>query len=360
MALSFDFPDNPSFLGDDVIEGVWDDPGFGQYFTDHMSVASWTVEEGWHNDRLTDYAQISMEPASAVYHYAQEIFEGLKAYRHADGSVWLFRPEANAKRFENSAHRLALPALPAEDFITSVRQLTALDARWVPGGAEQSLYLRPFMMASENFLGVRPAHSVLYVVIASPVGSYFAGGVAPVDIWISTEYSRVATGGTGSAKCGGNYAASLLPQELAYAQGCSQVLFVDAASKRWIEELGGMNFFMITADDELVTPELNGNILPGVTRDSLLTVAPDLGLKPIERPISLEEVTTGITTGAIRELFACGTAAVITPIRSLKNESGEYIIDVDKATHTIPLRNHLLDIQYGRIADTHGWMQQVC
>ena len=360
MALSFDLPESPSFLGDDVIQGVWANPGFGQYFTDHMALANWSEESGWHNDRLTEYSQVSMEPASAVYHYAQEIFEGLKAYRHADGSVWLFRPDANARRFENSAHRLALPVLPPEDFVTSVRQLTALDSRWVPGEEEQSLYLRPFMMAAENFLGVRPAHSVLYTVIASPVGAYFAGGVAPVDIWISRDFSRVATGGTGSAKCGGNYAASLLPQELAYEKGCSQVLFVDAAEKRWIEELGGMNFFMITKDDELVTPELNGNILPGVTRDSILTVAPELGLKPVERPISVDEVTGGITSGEIRELFACGTAAVITPIGSLKDEDGEYRIDTDKATHTIPLRNHLLDIQYGRVADKHGWMQQVC
>ncbi len=359
MALSFDFPENPSFIGDDVIKGVWADPGFGQHFTDHMAVAKWTLDQGWHDDRLVDYAPITMDPASAVYHYAQEIFEGLKAYRHADGSVWLFRPEANAERFKNSAHRLALPVLPPEDFVTSVRQLTALDSRWVPGGAEQSLYLRPFMMAAENYLGVRPAHSVLYAVIASPVGSYFSGGVAPVDIWLSTDFSRVAPGGTGSAKCGGNYAASLLAQELAYEQGCSQVLFVDAVEKRWIEELGGMNFFLITADDELVTPELNGNILPGVTRDSLLTIAPELGLKPVERQVSLEEVTSGITSGAIRELFACGTAAVITPIRSLKSKDAEYVIDVDQATHTIPLRNHLLDIQYGRIPDNHGWMQQV-
>lgn len=360
MALTFDFPEHPSYLGDDVIESIWADPGFGSYFTDHMALANWSKEQGWHADRLVAYSPLAMDPANAVYHYAQEIFEGLKAYRHADGSVWLFRPEANARRFEQSAHRLALPQLPAEDFITSVRQLVSLDARWVPGGVEQSLYLRPFMISSENFLGVRPAHSVLYAVIASPVGSYFTGGVAPVDIWISTEYSRVANGGTGAAKCGGNYAASLLPQELAYQQGCSQVLFVDAAERRWVEELGGMNLFMITTNNELVTPELNGNILPGVTRDSLLTVAAELGLTPLERRISLEEVLSGIDSGAIREIFACGTAAVITPIRSLKDEYGEHIIDVDNATHTIALRNHLLDIQYGRIGDQHGWMQQVC
>lgn len=360
MALSFDFPENPSWLGDDVIAGIWENPGFGNYFTDHMAVANWNKELGWHNDRLTAYGPVAMDPAGAVYHYAQEIFEGMKAYRHADGSVWLFRPEANAARFERSAHRLALPQLPADDFVTSVRQLVALDARWVPSGEEQSLYLRPFMMANENFLGVRPAHSVVYACIASPVGAYFSGGVAPVDIWISTEYSRVARGGTGSAKCGGNYAASLLPQELAYQQGCSQVLFVDAIEKRWIEELGGMNFFMITADDQLVTPELNGNILPGVTRDSLLQVAPELGLRPVERPIALAEVLDGVRDGTIRELFACGTAAVITPIRSLKDAAGEHILDVDAATHTIPLRNHLLDIQYGRIDDKYGWMQQVC
>ena len=360
MPLTFDLPDQPRYMGDDAIAGIWQNPGFGSYFTDHMAVANWDRQTGWHNDRIVDYAPVAMDPAGAVYHYAQEIFEGLKAYRHADGTVWLFRPQANAARFERSAHRLALPELPAEDFVTSVRRLVEIERRWVPGGEEQSLYLRPFMMASENFLGVRPAHSVLYVVIASPVGAYFTGGVAPVDIWVSTQYSRVANGGTGSAKCGGNYAASLLPQELAYAQGCSQVLFVDAAERRWVEELGGMNFFMITTDNQLATPDLNGNILPGVTRDSLLAVAPELGLTQHELPIELTEVLTRIEDGSVRELFACGTAAVITPIRSLKHEGREYAIDVDKATHTIPLREHLLDIQYGRIADTRGWMQRVC
>ncbi|GAA2183436.1 branched-chain amino acid aminotransferase [Brooklawnia cerclae] len=358
--MLFDPPQNPTYLADDVIAGVCADPGFGKYFTDHMAVANWTAEDGWENDRIVDYSPLTLDPAGAVYHYAQEIFEGLKAYRRADGSVWLFRPEANAARFRNSAVRLALPELPESDFVTSVRQLVALEERWVPSGEEQSLYLRPFMLASESFLGVRPSKRVLYSVIASPVGSYFSGGVAPVDIWVSKEYSRVATGGTGSAKCGGNYASSLLPQELAYAQGCSQVLFVDAAERRWIEELGGMNFFMITSDDQLVTPELNGNILPGVTRDSLLKVAPQLGLTPVERRVSLEEVVTGIGDGTVRELFACGTAAVITPIRSLKDDGHEYVIDVDRATRTLPLRNLLLDIQYGRVDDPFGWTQKVC
>lgn len=359
MALAFDFPEKLSYLGPDVIEGVWADPGFGKYYTDHMAVANWNADVGWHNDRLVDYGALTMEPSGAVYHYAQEIFEGLKAYRHDDGSVWLFRPEANGKRLANSARRLALPELPVEDFVRSVRQLTELDSRWVSDKPEQSLYLRPFMIAAENYLGVRSAESVIYTVIASPVGAYFTGGVTPVDIWISRDYSRVASGGTGAAKCGGNYAASLLPQKLAYQQGCSQVIFLDSAERRWIEELGGMNFFMITADDQLVTPELNGNILPGITRDSLLTVAPELGLKPVERRISMTEVTEGIASGEIREMFACGTAAVITPIRSFKDTDGEHVIDMDKATHTIALRNHLLDIQYGRIADKHGWMQQV-
>ncbi len=360
MALSFPGPENPTFLGDDLIAGIWENPGFGNYFTDHMAVANWDAEQGWHGDRLVPYAPLAMDPASAVYHYAQEIFEGLKAYRHADGSVWLFRPEANAARFVRSASRLALPELPVEDFVTSVRNLVELDARWVPGGEEQSLYLRPFMMANENFLGVRAAHSVLYAVIAGPVGAYFSGGVAPVDIWISTDYSRVATGGTGEAKCGGNYAASLKPQQVAYEQGCSQVLFVDAKEHTWIEELGGMNFFMVTADNQLVTPELNGNILPGVTRDSLLQVAPELGLTPVERPVSLAEVLAGIQDGTVRELFACGTAAVITPIGSLKSPDAQYAIDTAQAQYTIPLRNMLLDIQYGRVEDTRGWMQRVC
>lgn len=360
MALTFQNPDTVTHTAADTIAQFTVDPGFGKHFADHMAIADWTEATGWQHSRLVPYGRTNLDPANAIYHYAQEVFEGLKAYRHADGSVWLFRPEVNGARFARSAHRLALPELPVDDFVTSLRNLVSLDERWVPGAAEQSLYLRPFMIANENFLGVRPAATVTYCVIASPVGPYFPGGIHPVDIWVSTDYARVATGGTGAAKCGGNYAASMLPQQLAERRGCSQVLFVDAAEHRFVEELGGMNFFFVTADKHLVTPELNGNILPGVTRDSLLTVAPELGLTPVERPVELTEVYQGIADGTVREAFACGTAAVITPIRSLQGEHGVHTLDMANASHTLPLRKLLLDIQYGRREDSHGWTQRVC
>jgi len=357
--MNFTPPEPASFLGDDVISEINADPGFGRYFTDHMAVADWDDQAGWHSDRIVPFAPFNLDPASAVYHYAQEIFEGLKAYRRADGSIWLFRARSNAIRFTNSARRLALPELPEEDFLRSIVNLVKLDARWVPGADEQSLYLRPFTFASESFVGVRPAKKVIYCCIASPVGAYFKSGVTPVDIWVTKRYSRVATGGTGAVKCGGNYAASLLPQEVAYQNGCSQVLFVDAATHTMVEELGGMNFFMITKDNQLVTPDLNGNILPGVTRDSLLALAPQLGLAPVERPIALDEVYNGIRSGAVTEVFACGTAAAITPIGSLRDEDDVHETPEDHSL-TMELRKRLLDIQYGRVEDTFNWTQRVC
>ena len=356
MSMTFEIPTDATFLGDDVIAQINTEPGFGEYFTDHMALADYN-ETGWHNDRLMDYGAMPVDPANAVFHYGQEIFEGLKAYRHADGSIWLFRPHSNAVRFMNSARRLALPVLPEGDFMNSVVNLVKLDARWVPGGEEQSLYVRPFMMANESFLGVRSAKTVLYCCIASPVGAYFKSGVQPVDIWVVKGFSRVAHDGTGAAKCGGNYAASLLAGEVGYQNGCSQVLFTDAATHTFIEELGGMNFFMVTAKDELVTPDLNGNVLAGVTRDSLLALAPSVGLTPVERPIELSEVYAGLDSGDIKEVFACGTAAVVAPIKSLKDENGSHA--VSGHIKTLELRQALCDIQWGRSADPFGWMMQV-
>ncbi|MFT8396075.1 branched-chain amino acid aminotransferase [Propionibacterium sp.] len=361
MALTFTTPSNPSYLAEDAIAKIQENPGFGVYFSDHMALIDWTEESGWMNARIVDHAPISMDPAGAVFHYAQEVFEGLKAYHRADGSIWLFRPERNAERFWNSCARLSLPQLPKDDFVEAVRQLVAVDVCWVPTGEEQSLYIRPFAIATESFLGVRPSKAVTFCIITSPVGSYFAGGVAPVDIWVESHHSRVANGGTGAAKCGGNYAASLLAESIAYEHGCNQVMFVDNAEHKWVEELGGMNFVVVTKDNKLVTPELNGNILPGITRDSLLTLAPELGLTVEERPVSLAEVYQGIDDGTVTELFACGTAAVITPIGSLTDESGRHEVNVPvDGGYSIQLRNRLLDIQYGRIADTHGWTQRVC
>ncbi|RLP10612.1 branched-chain amino acid aminotransferase [Propionibacterium australiense] len=361
MALTFSTQRTPAPTSEQDIATINEDPGFGTHFTDHMAVIDWDQERGWTDARIEPVNDYALTPAGAVFHYAQEVFEGLKAYRHADGSIWLFRPESNGQRFANSSRRVALPQLPVEDFVNSVRELVRIDAGWVPSGHEQSLYLRPFSIASEAYLGVRPARQVRYAVIASPVGVYFTGGIVPVDIWVESHYSRVANGGTGEAKCGGNYAASLLPQELAYDKGCSQVMFVDNAEHRWLEELGGMNVCLVTSDGKLVTPPLNGNILPGITRDSLLALAPEAGLEPVERPVDIAEVYAGVADGTISEMFACGTAAVITPIGSLVNEEGRHEVPVPAdGGKTIALRNMLLDIQYGRVEDTRGWMQQVC
>jgi branched-chain amino acid aminotransferase len=334
-------------------------PGFGKYFTDHMARATWTPDAGWHDAKIVPYGPITLDPAAAVLHYAQEIFEGLKAYRHPDGSIWTFRPEANAQRLQRSARRLALPELPAEDFVAAIETLVQVDQDWVPSGAEQSLYLRPFMFASEAFLGVRPAIEITFLVIACPVGAYFPGGVKPVSIWLSTNYTRAAAGGTGAAKCGGNYAASLAPMIEATAHDCDQVAFLDAAEHRWVEELGGMNLYFVFKDGRLVTPEL-GTILEGVTRSSLLTLAKEHGLDVEERRISIDEWRSGVESGDITEVFACGTAAVITPVGVLRWEGGEVGTDAaDAGPVASSLRQSLLDIQYGRAEDVHGWMRRL-
>ncbi len=298
-------------------------PGFGVYFTDHMFVSVWTPDTGWKGSRVKPYGPFSVDPATSVLHYAQEIFEGLKAYRHDDDTLWLFRPEMNASRFVRSADRLALPAVPEADFIAAVEALVDTDAGWVPSGGEKSLYLRPFMFASEVFLGVRPAMEVTFAIIASPAGAYFSGGIQPVTIWLSEQLTRAAPGGTGAAKCGGNYAASLLAQREASANGCEQVVFLDAGNREMLEELGGMNLFLVYADGSIVTPELNDSILAGVTRASILELADDMGHKVDERPISAHEWRSGVASGEISEVFACGTAAVVTPVAALRWRDGE-------------------------------------
>ena len=338
---------------------ILDDPGFGRHFTDHMYVAEWTPDDGWHGARIQPYAPFSIDPASSVLHYAQEIFEGLKAYRHADGSVWTFRPEANAVRFRRSAHRIALPELPEEDFLAAIEALVRTDADWVPDGSEKSLYLRPFMFASEVFLGVRPARHVTVACIASPAGAYFRGGVAPVAIWLSEEFTRAAPGGTGAAKFGGNYAASLLAQQEAIAHGCDQVAFLDAVERSAVEELGGMNLFFVYDDGSIATPELTGTILEGVTRSSVITLAEELGHKVDERRVTVQEWRDGVADGSIREVFACGTAAVLTPVGTLRWRGGEVSAAEPVGPVTTHVRSRLLDIQYGRVADSYGWMRRL-
>lgn len=359
--LTFEVHRSASPASVEARQAVLANPGFGKHFTDHMVLATWERGRGWHDGQVTAYGPLSLMPSAAVLHYAQEIFEGLKAYRHDDGSVWLFRPEMNARRLARSAERLGLPVLPEEDFLASVRDLVSADERWVPGSqGEMSLYLRPFMFANENFLGVRAAETVQYAVIASPVGPYFHGGVKPVEIWVTTTYSRAGSGGTGAAKCGGNYASSLVAQKEAYEHGCSQVLFTDAQTHSWLEELGGMNIFLVTADGRLLTPPTSGTILDGITRDSILTLAPDLGLTPEVRPISLTELVDGVNSGAVVEAFACGTAAVVTPIARFLGEGIDASVAQQTGTATMAIRNRLLDIQYGRGDDPYGWSQKVC
>jgi branched-chain amino acid aminotransferase len=344
----------------DERDAVLANPGFGTRFTDHMVTATWTPDAGWHDAALRAYAPLSMDPASAVLHYAQAIFEGLKAYRHADASVWAFRPEANAVRFQASARRLALPTLDEADFVAAIDALVTADADWVPSAPETSLYLRPFMFASEAFLGVRPANQVTFCLIASPAGPYFATGVAGVSIWLSTDYSRAAPGGTGAAKCAGNYAASLLAQQQATAHGCQQVVFLDAVERTWVEELGGMNLFFVHADGTLVTPELTGTILEGITRSSILTLATEQGMDVVERKVSIEEWKAGAQSGEIREVFACGTAAVVTPVGRLAWDGGELTVgDGQPGPVTLGLRKALVDLQYGRVDDRHGWMHRI-
>ncbi|MCY7412201.1 MAG: branched-chain amino acid aminotransferase [Salinibacterium sp.] len=335
------------------------EPGFGKYFTDHMVDICWSEMGGWHRPRVQPYGPIELDPAAAVLHYAQEIFEGLKAYRHADGSIWSFRPEANAARMQRSAVRMALPELPTEFFIESIKQLIAVDGRWVPSAKEMSLYLRPFMFAKEAFLGVRAAKKVNFYVIASPAGPYFAGGVTPISIWLSTNYARAGKGGTGAAKTGGNYASGLVAQQEAYEHGCAQVLFLDSVEGKYIEELGGMNVVLVKKDGTLVTPA-SPSILAGITRDSILQLAEDRGHKVERRAVSIDEWRDGVASGEITEVFACGTAAVVTPIGRLVGtdfEAGD--ADAAAGPLTLSLREELTDIQYGRRPDPHGWMMRL-
>jgi len=335
-------------------------PGFGLHFTDHMFVAEWTPAQGWHDARITPYAPLSIDPATAVLHYAQEIFEGMKAYRHEDGSVWTFRPEENAARMVRSARRLALPVLPVEDFVASVDALVRVDERWVPeAGGEKSLYLRPFMFASEVFLGVRPSQHVTYMVIASPAGAYFAKGVKPVSIWLSEHYTRAGRGGMGAAKTGGNYASSLVAQQEAIEEGCDQVVFLDSAEGRYVEELGGMNLYFVQDDGTILTPETSGTILEGITRSSIIELCGKLGHVVEERPVTIDEWREGVASGRIGEVFACGTAAVVTPVGTLKWSGGEVGDGETTGPVTRQVRSALLDIQYGRAEDTFGWMHRV-
>jgi branched-chain amino acid aminotransferase len=337
-----------------------DKPAFGQLFSDNMAHITWTEGEGWTDRRIEPYGPLKLDPGASVLHYAQEVFEGLKAYYHADGSIWLFRPDANAERFQNSAERLSLPQLSVDDFIGSVTALVQRDKAWVPTRREYTLYMRPFMFASEPFLGVRKSKEVDYCVIASPSGPYFTGGVKPVSIWVEDKWFRTGPGGTGFAKCGGNYAASLVGEYNGINHGCEQVCFVDAATKTYLEELGGMNMFTVHKDGHLETPSLTGTILPGVTRRSVIQLAKDHGRDVVETMIKLDDLLEDIKSGEVTEVFACGTAAIITPIGRFKSEKFDVTVSNNESgKFTVDLRNELLGIQLGEIEDPHNWMWKV-
>jgi branched-chain amino acid aminotransferase len=335
-------------------------PVFGTVFTDHMFQMTWTEGRGWHSATVKPYGPLQLSPAAAVLHYAQEIFEGLKAYRYPDGGIGLFRAEANAHRLNLSADRMAMPHLPEEWFLASIRELLAVDGDWVPSQEESSLYLRPYMFASEAFLGVRPAKEFTYLVIASPAAAYFKNGPKPLNLWVSEEYNRAGPGGTGAAKCGGNYAASLLPQSEAIEHGCDQVVFLDAVEYKYVDELGGMNLFFVNENDRVVhTPKL-GTILPGITRDAILTLAAEAGWEVRETRYSIDRWRDEADSGVLSEAFACGTAAVITPVGTVKSRNGEFKINGGEAgKFTMQLRQAILDLQHGRAEDTHGWTTRV-
>jgi branched-chain amino acid aminotransferase len=358
-SLQFTHVPHPSPLPADQRAALLKNPGFGRVFSDHMVTIRYHESQGWHDAKVEPRAPIPMDPAAAVLHYAQEIFEGLKAYRTADGGATLFRPLENARRFQQSAERLAMPSLPEEVFLEAVDQLVKIDRAWIPEG-DGSLYIRPFMFANEIFLGVKPSSDYLLIVIGSSVGAYFKTDAPAVSVWVSEDFTRAAPGGTGAAKCGGNYAASLQAQAEATRHGCDQVVFLDAVEQRWIEELGGMNIFFVFDDGSMITPPLGGTILPGITRSSLLTLAKDKGIKVSEERYSIEQWRKDAASGRLREAFACGTAAVVTPIGTVRSKQGEFRIgNGGSGAKTEELKAALVGIQRGRTADPHGWIHRV-
>jgi branched-chain amino acid aminotransferase len=336
----------------DPVSAPW-----GSVFTDHIVTARYEPLIGWSELTLEVHKPLQMAPSSAVFHYGQAIFEGLKAYRQPNDSVAAFRPEQNARRFARSANRLAMAELPEQHFLDSLRLLLSADREFVPTGFGESLYLRPLEIAADEGLLTNPSKTFLYVLMGSPVKDYFAGGVHPVRVWISTEYSRAMPGGTGEAKCAGNYAAAMLAQKHGAEKGCDQVVWLDSVERRYVEEMGGMNLFFVF-DNRLVTPKLTGTLLPGVTRDSILTLGSDLGLEVEERLITLDEWEQSAADGTLKEVFACGTAAIITPVGEVVHEGGSYAIgNGGPGVVTMKLRETLLSIQQGTAPDAHGWMQ---
>ena len=333
--------------------------GFGKIFTDHMFMWSYNREEGWHNARIVPFENLSIHPASTVLHYGSEIFEGLKAYRRADGKVQLFRPIENIRRMNNSAERLCLPQLPEEDALYALEEFVRLEQDWTPSAEGTSLYLRPFMFGNDESLGVHAVHNAEFIIIASPVGSYYKEGINPVKIMIEDEDVRAVRGGTGYAKCGGNYAASNRAGERAEQKGYSQVLWLDGVERKYIEEVGAMNV-MFKINGEIVTPKLTGSILPGITRKSIVELLKSEGYNVSERLLSLEELTQAMADGTLEEAWGCGTAAVVSPIGELCYKDHKYTVCGGKIGE---LTQHLYDtltgIQWGKLDDPFGWTVEI-
>lgn len=337
-------------------------PVFGAVFTHHMVTGDFDLQ-GWHDFQVKPLSSFSMHPATSVLHYGQAIFEGLKAYAQPNGAISAFRPRLNAARFAASAIRMAMPTLPLDIFVQTIEQLVDVDQNWVPRQYGESLYLRPMMFSRDPCLTTKPSSTYTYALIACPVGTYFANGITPVSVWISDDYVRAARGGTGEAKCAGNYAASFLAQQEAAGHGCDQVVWLDAIDRETVEEMGGMNLYFVFEEEgkkKLVTPSTTGSLLKGVTRTSILQVADDLGYLVEERRITTREWAEGCRTGLITESFACGTAAVVTPIGNVKSRTAGFQIgDGSPGAVTMGIRKRLLDIQHGEVPDVHQWMHQL-
>jgi branched-chain amino acid aminotransferase len=337
-----------------------DEPlGFGRIFTDHMFIMNYTEGKGWHDARIVPFQNISLSPAAMVYHYGQEMFEGLKAYKAEDGRTLLFRPDMNAKRAINTNKRLCIPEIPVEDFVQAIKAVVKVDEDWIPKAPGTSLYIRPFIIATDEFLGVKPSSTYMFIIILSPSGAYYESGLDPVGIWIEDEYVRAVKGGIGEAKTGGNYAASLAAQVKAHDEGYSQVLWLDGIERKYIEEVGAMNIFF-KIDGVVVTPELNGSILPGVTRDSVIQLCKSWGLKVEERKISIYEIYEAQKSGKLEEVWGTGTAAVISPVGKLRWKNEVMIIqDGGIGELSQKLYDTITGIQLGKIEDIYNWTVEV-
>ncbi|MFN8015478.1 MAG: branched-chain amino acid aminotransferase [Acidimicrobiia bacterium] len=348
---------------DEKRENILENPGFGLSFTDHMVEVKYSSDTHWHDGQVKAFGDLNFSPAMMVFHYGQAIFEGLKAYRTPENNLVLFRPEKNAQRLNKSAERMAMPMLPEEIFIEACDKLVRTDENWVPSGEGQSLYLRPFMIASEQHLGLRAANQYLFMVIASPVAPFFSSisDVPAISIYATDKYVRAVQGGTGAAKCSGNYAASLIAKDEAYEYGCQDVLWRDAKEQKYIEEMGTSNVCFVSKSNDgkvkLITPELSGSILDGITRDSILTLAQDRGYEVVQEHLVFNDVLSKLESGEISEVFSCGTAVTISPVGAIVTKDSKTVVgDGSAGEVTMSLRSDLIDIQYGRREDPHGWV----